>query len=312
MTVSPAFSGVWPILATPFHADESLDLDSLARMVGFMAALGVDGVTVLGVLGESNRLLDAERDQVVAAAVAAAGPLPVVVGASHAGTRASVGLARAAARLGAAAVMVAPTAEAVPDEARIFEYYRRVAGEAGLPLVIQDHPASTQVHMPVALLARLARDLPEVACIKEEGLPTPPRVAALRAAMDRRRVPVLTGLGALYGRFDLAAGADGFNTGFAFPEVLMALLRAHREGRNEAAARLYRRYLPLIVFEQQPGVAIRKELLRRRGLLASATVRHPGAGLAAGAAAALDALIAEILPGVDLTRPIRPLESAPE
>lgn len=84
----------------------------------------------------------------------------------------------------------------------------------------------------------------------------------------------------------------------------MALLRAARAGQWARAREIYTRFLPLIVFEQQPGVAVRKEILRRRGLLADAAVRHPGAGLPPGAAEQLDRLLAATLPGADLTQPL--------
>jgi 4-hydroxy-tetrahydrodipicolinate synthase len=301
------FSGVFPILATPFNDDGSPDLESLDRLVGFMAELGVDGVTILGVLGESNRMLDQERETLIARTVAAArGRTRVIVGASHPGTAATIGLCRMAKDLGADAVMVAPSAEPVPNEARVFEYFQKVAGGASLPVVAQDHPASTQVHMSVPLLLRMVEEIPAIACIKAEAPPTPARIAALKQGMKGRSVPLLTGLGALYGYFDLMAGADGFNTGFAFPEVLMAIDRAARVGNAEECYRLYARYLPLIVFEQQPGVAVRKELLRMRGLLRNAHVRHPGAALAESAARQLRDVVERVLPGVDITQAIRP------
>ena len=298
------FSGVFPIVATPYNADESLDLDSLDRLIRFLARLGVDGVTILGVLGEANRMLDHEREQVIRTTIAAAGGLPVVVGTSHPGTRATRELSLLAHELGAAAVMITPSREPVPDDGRIFDYFQRVAEALPLPIVVQDHPASTQVFMGIPLLARLATEIPQVACIKEEGVPTPVRIEALRRATAKRRLPILTGLGALYGIFDLRSGSDGFMTGFAFPEVLQALVRLAREGRLPEAAALYRRFLPLIVFEQQPGVAVRKELLRHRGLIAHSQVRHPGASLAPGAARQLESLLKETLPGVDLTQPL--------
>jgi 4-hydroxy-tetrahydrodipicolinate synthase len=122
--------------------------------------------------------------------------------------------------------------------------------------------------------------------------------------MTERRVPILTGLGALYGMFDLERGSDGYMTGFAFPEVLVAMVKAVGAGRMEDAWELYRRFLPLIVFEQQPGIAIRKEIYRLRGLIRSNRVRHPGAQLAASAGEQLQSVIARILPGVDLTKPL--------
>jgi 4-hydroxy-tetrahydrodipicolinate synthase len=123
--------------------------------------------------------------------------------------------------------------------------------------------------------------------------------------MRERRVPLLTGLGALYGFFDMMAGADGFNTGFAFPEVLMAIARAARSGNTDESYRLYAKYLPLIVFEQQPGVAVRKELLRMRGFLRNPHVRHPGAVIGETAARQLREIVERVLPGIDITRPIQ-------
>lgn len=301
------FIGTFPILATPFNEGGSLDLDSVERLVGFMAGIGVEGVTVLGVLGESNRMLDKEREALITRAVAAAGGRTrVIVGASHPGTQATIGLCQMARDLGADAVMIAPSMEPVPNEARVFDYFQQIAAAELLPIVAQDHPASTQVHMSIPLLLRLIDEVPAIACIKEEGLPTPVRVAALKQGMQKRRVPLLTGLGALYGYFDLMAGCDGFNTGFAFPEVLMAMERAARAGNLEESYRLYAKYLPLIVFEQQPGVAVRKELLRMRGLLNNANVRHPGAAITEGAARQLRDIIERVLPGVDITKAVQP------
>lgn len=297
--------GVIPILATPFREDESLDPESLDRLVHFMVEAGTDGVTVLGVLGESNRLSDRDRENAIRTAVGAAqGRLPVIVGASHPGTQATIDLVAMAADLGASAVMITPSAEPVPSDERVFEYFRRIGERARLPIVLQDHPASTGVHMPVPLILKIVREVARVIAIKEEAVPTPPKLRALRTGMTERKVRILTGLGALYGLFDLEAGSDGFNTGFAFPEVLSAMVRAARGSDWDRVRALYTRFLPLVVFEQQPGVAVRKEILRRRGLLGTATVRHPGGALPPGAGEQLDRLLAATLGTIDITRPI--------
>lgn len=298
-------AGVIPILATPFHDDESLDLDSLARMIRFFASLGVQGVTLLGVLGESNRLTDAERCALIRTAVGAAGTVPVIAGCSHTGTAATIALSREAADLGAAAAMIAPSKQPVPNDESVFAYYSRVAEKTSLPIVLQDHPASTEVHMPTPLILRMAREIPAIVCIKGEAVPSPGKIAALKAGLRSvRDIPVLTGLGALYGFFDLERGSDGFNTGFAFPEVLLALVRCVGEGDLDGAWAIYRRYLPLMVFEQQPGLAIRKEILRRRGLIASNHVRHPGATIDAQGAAQLEGLLERSFPGQDISKPV--------
>ena len=217
---------VFPILPTPFRGDESVDLESYGRMVERMVGLDVSGITILGVLGEANRLTDRERTLIIECALeSAAGRLPVVVGTSHSGTQAAIELSKTAEDLGAAAIMVTPHQEAVPSEAKVMAHFEAIAGACDLPIVFQDHPGSTGVHLSIELVLRIVDELETVACIKQEAVPSPPRVAALAERMDRR-VPILTGLGALYGGFELLAGADGFMTGFAFPEVLQAMVAA--------------------------------------------------------------------------------------
>lgn len=299
------FSGVIPILPTPFHDDESLDLESWQRLLEFMMALGVDGVTVLGVLGESNRLHDEERHTLIETAVTVVRRrIPIIVGTSASGTRTAVYLSRMAQDLGADAVMVTPAKEAVPAEDRIVELYREIARQISIPIVLQDHPASTEVHMAASLILRIVQSVAAIACVKEEAVPTAPKIRLLRDGMTERTVPILSGLGGLYAPFDLLAGCEGFNTGFAFPEVMQALVAAARQNDWPKVHEIYSKFAALIVYEQQPGVAIRKEVLRRRGLLTSARVRHPGANISPAASAQLDMLLTGTLPGVDITRPL--------
>ena len=298
------FSGVIPILATPFNDDESLDLPSWQRMIEFMVGLNVNGITILGVLGESNRLSDHEREALIKSAVATVNQrIPVIVGTSHTGSAAAAYLSHMAEDLGADAVMVAPAKEPVANDERIVETYRRVANATKLPIVLQDHPASTEVQMSVPLILRIVREVASVVCIKAEAVPTPPKIRALREGLSRP-VAILSGLGALYAPFDLEAGSDGFNTGFAFPEVLIALVSAARAQDFDRVHTLFARFASLIVFEQQPGLAVRKEILRLRGLINGNRVRHPGATIAPAIAADVAALIARTLPKMDITKPI--------
>ena len=83
-------------------------------------------------------------------------------------------------------------------------------------------------------------------------------------------------------------------TGFAYPEVLVEVYERFAAGRQEDAFDLFDAYLPLIRYEQQPGIglAIRKEILHRRGIIASAALRLPGARLDALDRAELDQLVA--------------------
>jgi len=307
-----SFSGVIPILATPFHDDESLDLASLERLIAFVASTGVNAVTLLGVLGESNRLTGEERATLVKTAVKACAGLPLIVGCSHTGTAATIALARQAESLGAAAVMIAPSRQPIPNDELVLDYYSRIAAATPIPIVLQDHPASTEVHMRAPLILKIAQQIPSIACIKAEAVPSPQKIAALQAGLKEiRPIPVLTGLGGLYGFFDLERGSQGFNTGFAFPEVLLAIMQKVHAGDFDAAWAVYRRFLPLIVFEQQPGLAIRKEILRRRGLIACNRVRHPGANIDASTADQLQRLLDRTFRGEDIARPLRIVAGEP-
>ena len=299
------FTGVIPILPTPFHDDETIDLDSWKRLLEFMVALGVDGVTILGVLGESNRLTDAERERLIETSVETVRRrIPIIVGTSHSGTRGATDLSRMAQTLGADAVMVAPAKEPVPNDDRILDLYRRIGDEISIPIVLQDHPASSEVHLSIDLILRILRQVPRIACVKEEAIPTAPKIRQLRDSSIDRPIAILTGLGALYAPFDLEAGSDGFNTGFAFPEVMQAMVADGRACDWERVHAIYSRFAALIVLEQQPGLAIRKEIFRRRGLLASARVRHPGSTVSPVQFRQIDALLSRTLGDTNVTRPI--------
>jgi 4-hydroxy-tetrahydrodipicolinate synthase len=292
------FRGVFPVMATPFHPDETLDVASFRRAIAFMARTGARGITVLGALGESNRLTDAEREVLIRAAVEGAAEaradassgvrddfdFPVCVGTSHPGTAACVALCQMAAELGADAVMIAPHH---PADESILTLYSRVAESCpGLPICLQDHPASSGVNMTTSLVARIASEVPSIACVKLESLPSPSRIARLRELWSDamppaggRDVAILAGLGAAYSGFEIEEGIDGYMTGFAFPEILVAMCDAARGGDVEKAHAIYSRYLPLVIYEgMSPGVALRKELYRMRGLVDCAIVRHPAEG----------------------------------
>ena len=142
-----SFNGVFPILPTPFYPDESVDLNSYKKMVMFMRQLGVDGITILGVLGEANRLTDQERSTILDTAIEAAGDLPVVVGTSHSGTRASIELGKMAIKGGASALMVTSHQEPIHNEQRIFEHLSAICEASSLPIVLQDHPLNGCTHV---------------------------------------------------------------------------------------------------------------------------------------------------------------------
>jgi 4-hydroxy-tetrahydrodipicolinate synthase len=296
------WSGIFHILATPFGDDGTLDVDGLPRLVEAVLATGVNGLTILGIAGEAHRLTDEERRRVVEGVVkAVAGHVPVVVGVSASGTHLAAAFAATAREHGADAVMVAPPAGARNLDA-VAEYYQAVALAAQRPLVLQDEPITTGVVMPAPFLARLIAELPTAEAVKLEEAPTPPKITRL-AALAARRVAVFGGLGGVYFFEELSRGADGAMTGFPYPEALRAIREHFVAGRRAEARTLFYHWLPLIRFESQPGsvpgtsLAIRKEILRRRGWLRSAYVRHPAAAPDAATLDELSEVLAAVVPG---------------
>ncbi len=220
--------GVWNIVPTPFTPDGALDASGLPRLTSFVAGCGVDGMTILGVLGEAGKLSDDERRVVIDGVIGAAGDVPVCVGISHAATDRAVAFARDAQAKGAHSVMLAPPALARPDDAAILAHYLAVAEAVTLPVVVQDHPASSGVPMSVEVLATIAERAPTCRVVKLEDEPSPPKIGRLVAAAPGIRV--LGGLGAIMLLEELRRGAVGTMTGFGFPELLVEIVACYRSG----------------------------------------------------------------------------------
>ena len=280
--------GVYVIAVTPFTENGALDLDSADRMVEFYLEKGATGLTLLGMMGEAPKLT-AEESRILVRRVLArtAGRVPVVVGVSGPGLAAMSELTKAVMDDGAAGVMVAPPGTLRTDD-QIVSSYDMVAEAVGAatPLVLQDFPLSTGVQITPAVISKIVGRLPNMVMLKHEDWPGLAKLTAIRAASDMgtvRRISILVGNGGVFLPEELTRGADGAMTGFAYPEMMVDVWRAHAAGEVERAHDLFDAYLPLARYEQQPGpgLAIRKYILAKRGAIASAALRKPGAALSA-------------------------------
>jgi 4-hydroxy-tetrahydrodipicolinate synthase len=278
--------GVYSVLPTPFTAGGDLDDDSLRRVVDLFIRAGVNGVTALGVTGEVARLDDSERRRVLEVVTAHInGRIGVVAGTTADGTRTCINYSRHAKEAGATAVMVSPP---------------RMAEAVDLEIVVQDYPPISGYAMEPSLLARIAREIPRARTIKLEDPPTPFKTARILEQARDVEIRIFGGLGGVFLLEELLAGATGAMTGFAFPEILVQIVRLFRSGRVDEAADVFYRNVPLMRFEFQEGIgmAIRKEVLHRRGVLASPTMRAPAAQLDRTTREALD----RVMSWVEITR----------
>lgn len=276
MTQGGFLRGIYNIVPTPFDAAGNLDEASLERLIEFVIGTGVDGITVLGFLGEAAKLSESERARVIDVSLETAGErIPVVVGATHAATDRSVAYARDAAARGAAALMVAPPGLARPNDVAVQRHFESIAAAMDLPIVVQDFPPQSGVFMSPQLIGLLAGSIPACRWLKLEDDPTPPKISAILAVAPG--IGIFGGLGGAFMLEELQRGAVGMMTGFGFPEVLVAVYRHFVAGDMDSARDTFFRYLPLIRFENQAGInlPLRKYIYQQRGAMADASPRRP-------------------------------------
>jgi 4-hydroxy-tetrahydrodipicolinate synthase len=292
--------GVYIIAATPFTDDGALDLQSVDTLTDFYIGCGVHGFTLLGMMGEAHKLAPEESIDVVKRVISRAGDRQVIVGVSHAGLENVRRLAHEVMIAGASGVMVAPPAGLKGDDG-VYNYFAQVFAALGpdIPVVYQDYPQATGVYLAPAVFERLVDDFKQLVMLKHEDAPGLAKLTRVRDGEKkpgRRRVSILVGNGGLYLPQELQRGADGAMTGFACPEMLVQVYELFAAGKAEEAEDLFDIYLPLVRHEVQPaiGLALRKEVLFKRGAIRSPKQRAPGSSLSATDRAELEALMARL------------------
>ena len=299
MRLDHTAKGVFAIAATPFRPDGSLDTASIDRMTDFYLNCGVTGLTILGMMGEATKL-EPEESLAISRQVVSRAKVPVIVGVSAPGFAAMRALASSVMDLGAAGVMIAPPSALRTDD-QIINYYAQAVATIGadVPFVIQDYPLVLSVVMTPKVIRQIVTDNPSCVMLKHEDWPGLEKISALRAFQrdgSLRPISILTGNGGLFLDFEMERGADGAMTGYAFPDMLVDVVKLAGEGKRDAAHDLFDAHLPLVRYEQQQGIglAVRKYVLRKRGAIAHDTLRAPGASLTAAARAEVDYLLTRV------------------
>lgn len=298
--ISKDTRGVYAIAPTPFLPDGALDIPSIKRMTEFYLDRKVDGLTILGILGEAPKLEQEESTTVVREVLAASAGMPIVVGVSATGFAPMRRLAQDSMALGAVGVMVTPPSSARTDD-QIAGYIRQAIEQIGtdVPVVLQDHPTVTNVIMSPAVIRRIVTENPSIVMLKHEDWPGLEKITALRSWQEKgemRPISILCGNGGLFLDCEMGRGADGAMTGYAFPELLTRLVALSAKDR-EAAQDLFDLHLPLLRYEHQSGVGltVRKYVLARRGAIAHPNLRAPGPKLSPQAKAEVDFLLRRLI-----------------
>ena len=270
------FAGVFPILVTAFQDNGDIDFKSQLRLVDHLLEQAAHGIGTFGNASEGYALLPEERRKLLDAIVERVdGRVPVVAGIGATGTAAAIEACRMAEGQGASGVMVLPPFYVRPDESGLLRFYEAVSNAVGVPIMVQDAPLLSQVNMPAALLARMADEIERVEYVKAEAPPTAPKITAVRDLNEG-----LTVFGGLNGQFlieEYQRGARGTMPASDMTSLYVAIWDALESNRESAAWDTFRRALPLIRFELQPGVGVSavKHSLQASGVIESACVRSP-------------------------------------
>jgi len=286
---------VFSVLPTPFDTRGDFDPDSLRRVIDLFLADGVSGFTALGVTSEVGRLGDDERERVLGVVLEQVnGRVPVVAGTTAEGLRTCIEYTRRARSAGASSVMISPPRMQKLNSDAVARHFAEVAAAVEIPIIVQDYPPISGYAMEPELLARIAREIPAARTIKLEDPPTPFKTSRILERAEGLDVKIYGGLGGVFLLEELLAGAYGAMTGFAFPALLVRIVSLFRAGKIDQAADAFYRTVPLMRFEFQEGIgmAIRKEVLRRRGAIETASIRPPGGALDQTTRAALDRVMA--------------------
>jgi 4-hydroxy-tetrahydrodipicolinate synthase len=299
MLLDHTAKGVYAIAVTPFAPDGAVDFESVDRMTDFYLSCGVSGLTILGMMGEAPKLDPAEA-LAISKQVVRRARVPVVVGVSAPGFAAMRSLAHGVMDAGAAGVMIAPPPALRTDD-QIVNYFAQAAAAIGtdIPFVLQDYPLVLTVVITPTVIRQIVMDNPSCVMLKHEDWPGLEKISALRG-FERdgslRPLSILCGNGGLFLDFEMERGADGAMTGYAFPDMLVDVVKFARDGRRDVAHDLFDVHLPLIRYEQQQGIglAVRKYLLQKRGAIAYDAQRAPASSLSATARSEIDYLLGRL------------------
>lgn len=270
------FRGVYTIPVTPFHEDGSIDDASLRRCIEFCIECGAHGVVLPVNASEFFTLSDSERIRVVKTGVeVTSGAVPVVAGVTGVSPQHAIEIALAAQDAGANALMALPPSSRTPSPAGMEEYYGALGEAVDLPVFLQNHDPPAGTRIPLDVTVRLLNEVGTIRYVKEETMPPGQAMTAVFNAAGEACEGIMGGMGGRYLLDEYRRGACGTMPGCHVTDVHVALWNALERGDEAEATRIYGRMAPLLLFEVAFGVAVYKQVLHLRGVIASPAMRIP-------------------------------------
>ena len=277
--------GVIAIATTPFDENNHIDYESVESLADYYLESGVSGVTILGVMGEAHKLnIEEQKSLIKKYSEKLKNKVPVIVGVSNPGIDNLELLSKFSMDAGASGVMVSGN-NGLKNDDHIKTYFNQVLERTrDIPVCLQDYPPTTNVYFSETVINNLIKDHPSIQMFKHEDCPGHNKLSRLikyREEKLNRNYSIFVGNGGLYVPQELRRGADGIMTGFAFIEMLVNVFDLFNNNSKENSEDLFDLYLPLIRHEQQFGIglALRKFILQKRGVIKFSKVRTPGPAL---------------------------------
>lgn len=297
MSQARPWRGIFVIVVTPFTETYELDEASLRKEIQFCIEAGAHGLVGPANASEFPMLSDDERKRWLEIVVSeAGGQIPVVAATTSGHTIPTIALSRFAEQIGADGIMAMPPHIVHFDAPGCFDYYAALSRAVHIPICIQNFPAPVGTPMSSALLGRMCRELEYVEYIKEETLPEPRQISETLAAAGDSCKGVFGGQGGIYFIDEYRRGSVGNMPACQATDVQVAIWDKLEAGDEAGARKLFNQVLPLINYERLYGVAVYKEVLRRRGIFATNLSRYPGAYLDEQDNIELDAIMQDIEP----------------
>jgi 2-keto-3-deoxy-L-arabinonate dehydratase len=275
--ITARFEGIFPILATCFSSDESIDYPSQGRLIDFCIEGGVHGLVTLANASEGYLLDDAEKDELVQFCLRQiAGRVPLVVTINHPSSLVAARLARRAEAAGAAAVMALPPFfgrwRASPNE--IEEFFREIDRAVGIPIIFQDH-ALTDIVLPADFFVQLSRKIHNLRYLKLEFGNLIHKTRRILAG-DHDLDGVFGGNSGILLPEEYEAGCCGTMPACYMPEIFRKTWDLLEAGDHESAVTFFAPYARLAMYENSTAnLCVWKELLRAKGVIANGRIRGP-------------------------------------
>ena len=267
MSIPGQFGAVLTAMVTPFDDDGAIDLDAAATLARWMVDNGNDGLIVAGTTGESPVLSDDEKADLWRA-VSEAVTVPVIAGSGTYDTAHSVRLSKVAAEAGAAGILAVTPYYSRPSQSGLEAHFRAVASATRLPVMLYDIPIRTGRKIAHDVIARLARDVDNIAAVKDAA--GDPAAAARLLAEAPSHLELYSGDDALTLAL-LAVGASGTVSvaGHWTGMLQQQMFAAFSKGDVDEARSINARLIPSWRFEtgdDAPNPIPSKAMLRVLGL----------------------------------------------